>query len=61
MRRGANDARTGFKSDITGFLIEKTGSYTPPFMLAATLIALGPIALWSIVGSLGDARHPLPG
>jgi ACS family D-galactonate transporter-like MFS transporter len=44
---------------ITGFLIEKTGSYTPPFILAATLIALGPIALWSIVGNLGDAKPPL--
>ena len=44
---------------ITGFLIEKTGSYTPPFILAATLIALGPIALWTIVGNLGDAKPPL--
>jgi MFS family permease len=44
---------------ITGFLIEKTGSYTPPFILAATLIALGPIALWSIVGNLGDVKRPL--
>ena len=44
---------------ITGLLIEKTGSYTPPFFLAATLIALGPIALWSIVGNLGDAKPAL--
>ena len=44
---------------ITGFLIAKTGSYTPPFILAAGLIALGPIALWSIVGNLGDATPPL--
>ena len=38
---------------ITGFLIAKSGSYTPPFVLAATLIALGPIALWAIVKDLG--------
>ncbi len=41
---------------ITGFLIERTGSYTPPFFLAAALIAIGPIALWSIVSDLTDAR-----
>jgi MFS family permease len=43
---------------ITGFLIEKTGSYTPPFILAAGLIALGPIALWLIVTNLRDANSP---
>lgn len=37
---------------ITGFLIAQTGSYAPAFVLAATLIALGPIALWLIVGEL---------
>lgn len=37
---------------ITGFLIAQTGSYTPPFVLAATLIALGPLAFWLIVGDL---------
>jgi MFS family permease len=37
---------------ITGFLIEKTGSYTPPFILAAALIAVGPLAFWFIVGEL---------
>ena len=37
---------------ITGFLIARTGSYTPPFMLAAALIAIGPLAFWLIVGEL---------
>ena len=37
---------------ITGVLIAKTGSYTPPFVLAAALIALGPLAFWLIVGSV---------
>jgi nitrate/nitrite transporter NarK len=34
---------------ITGVLISKTGSYTPPFVLAAVLIAVGPLAFWLIV------------
>jgi MFS transporter, ACS family, D-galactonate transporter len=37
---------------ITGKLIASTGSYVPPFVLAAVLIALGPLALWLIVGEL---------
>ena len=37
---------------ITGVLIAKTGSYTPPFVLAAALIALGPLAFWFVVGDL---------
>ncbi len=37
---------------ITGFLIARTGSYTPPFVLAAVLIAVGPLAFWFIVGEL---------
>jgi MFS family permease len=37
---------------ITGFLIERTGSYTPPFVLAAALIAIGPLAFWFIVGDV---------
>jgi MFS transporter, ACS family, D-galactonate transporter len=41
---------------ITGFLIEKTGSYTPPFVLAAGLIALGPLAFWTVVGELKAAE-----
>jgi len=40
---------------ITGLLIERTGSYTPPFVLAAALIALGPLALWLIVRELKPA------
>ena len=40
---------------ITGFLIETTGSYTPPFVLAAALIAIGPLAFWFIVGDLNPA------
>jgi MFS family permease len=39
---------------ITGVLIERSGSYTPPFILAATLIAVGPLAFWFIVGDLED-------
>ena len=35
-----------------GFLIAQTGSYTPPFVLAAVLIAVGPLAFWFIVGDL---------
>jgi MFS family permease len=37
---------------ITGFLIAQSGSYTPPFILAAVLIAIGPLAFWFIVGEL---------
>ena len=43
-------------------LIAKTGSYTPPFILAAGLIALGPLAFWLILKevkaapSLGSGR-----
>jgi nitrate/nitrite transporter NarK len=37
---------------ITGVLIQQTGSYTPPFMLAAALIAVGPLAIWLVVGAL---------
>ena len=33
-------------------LIAKTGSFTPPFVLAAALIALGPLAFWLIVGDI---------
>ena len=40
---------------ITGLLIERTGSYTPPFVLAAALIALGPLAIWFIVRDLKAA------
>jgi MFS family permease len=37
---------------VTGLLIDRTGSYTAPFVLAASLIAVGPLALWTIVGEL---------
>jgi ACS family D-galactonate transporter-like MFS transporter len=37
---------------ITGMLIAATGSYVPPFVLAAGLIALGPLAIWLVVGDL---------
>lgn len=37
---------------VTGVLIDRTGSYTAPFVLAASLIAVGPLALWTIVGDL---------
>jgi MFS transporter, ACS family, D-galactonate transporter len=41
---------------ITGLLIANTGgSYTAPFLLAAALIALGPLAFWKIVGELKGA------
>jgi len=40
---------------ITGVLIAKTGSYTWPFVLAAVLIAVGPLAFWFIVGELGES------
>jgi len=42
---------------ITGFLIERTGSYATPFMLTAGLIAIGPLAFWLIVGELGRAEE----
>ena len=42
---------------ITGFLIAQTGSYAPAFLLAGILIALGPLALWFVVGEL---RPPDP-
>ena len=29
-----------------------TGSYTPPFILSALLVAVGPLAFWFIVGEL---------
>jgi MFS transporter, ACS family, D-galactonate transporter len=41
---------------ITGFLIQRAGSYTPPFILAAVMIALGPLALWLIVTELRPAE-----
>ena len=43
---------------VTGFLIDRTGSYTTPFVLAASLIAVGPLALWTVVGELKGSRVP---
>ena len=37
---------------ITGYLIAQTGSYAPAFLLAAGLIAAGPLAFWFIAGEL---------
>jgi MFS family permease len=41
---------------ITGVLIERTGSYSTPFMLAAFVIAAGPLALWLV--RLSSGRPP---
>jgi nitrate/nitrite transporter NarK len=40
---------------ITGVLIARSGSYTPPFVLAAALIALGPLSLWFILREITPA------
>jgi MFS family permease len=37
---------------ITGVLIERTGSFVAPFLLTSIVIALGPLALWLIIGQL---------
>jgi MFS family permease len=37
---------------VTGVLIAHFGSYTPPFVLAAALVAAAPLAFWLIVGDL---------
>jgi MFS transporter, ACS family, D-galactonate transporter len=42
---------------LTGVLIAQTGSYTLPFVLAAALIAIGPLAFWVIVGELGPGEE----
>jgi nitrate/nitrite transporter NarK len=44
---------------VTGFLIAQTGSYASAFVLAAVVIALGPLALYFIVGDLKapDEQH----
>jgi len=41
---------------MTGFLVKKTGSYTPPFVLAAVAIAAGQLSFWFIVGRLPARR-----
>jgi len=45
---------------MTGFLIAQTGSYAPAFVLAAALIAIGPLALWFITGELGISGDDSP-
>jgi MFS transporter, ACS family, D-galactonate transporter len=42
---------------ITGVLIARTGSYAPPFALAALLIASGPLAFWFIVRDVPAEPH----
>ena len=37
---------------ITGALIERTGSYTPGFVLAAVVLAVGLVCCWCVVGKL---------
>ena len=39
---------------VTGELIQRTGSYTPPFILAAVMIAAGQLFYWFVVGPLKD-------
>ncbi len=41
---------------ITGYLIARTGSYAPAFLLAAGLIAAGPLAFWFIARELEPAE-----
>lgn len=41
---------------LTGVLIERTGSYTPAFMLAAIMIAAGQLSYWFIVGNLSARK-----
>ena len=43
---------------VTGLLIDTSGSYATPFMLAAGLIALGPLALWLVMRQLPSAQAP---
>ena len=41
---------------VTGKLIQATGSYTPPFVLAAVALAAGQLSFWLIVGRLPARR-----
>ena len=41
---------------VTGWLIKITGSYTPPFVLAAVALAVGQLSFWLIVGQLPSRR-----
>jgi MFS transporter, ACS family, D-galactonate transporter len=42
----------GISSFVTGYLISRTGSYAPGFVLAAVILSLGLLAYWFIVGEL---------
>ncbi len=42
---------------LTGLIIKWTGSYTPAFVLAAVMIAVGQLSFWFIVGDLKSTRQ----
>ena len=45
---------------LTGFLIHRTGSYSPGFVLAAVMLLAGLLCYWFIVGELrSDCPTPL--
>jgi ACS family glucarate transporter-like MFS transporter len=46
---------------ITGFLLARTGSYMPGFVIAAILLALGLLPYWTLVGELAPQRARQPG
>jgi MFS transporter, ACS family, D-galactonate transporter len=43
---------------VTGFLIARSGSFLPAFILAPVLLLSGLLAYWFIVGKLGPAHTP---
>ena len=45
---------------ITGFLIGRTGSYAPGFVLAAVVLLAGIFCYWFIVGDLGSRNEAAP-
>jgi len=46
----------GVSALVTGFLLSRTGSYTPAFALAALVLVTGLLSYWFIVGDLPDAH-----
>ena len=42
---------------LTGFLISRTGSYSPGFILAALVLVTGLLSYWLIVGDLNSRRN----
>ena len=42
----------GISALVTGFLISRTGSYVPGFVLGPVVLMLGLLAYWFIVGNL---------